>query len=1156
MRFIMNFPVFALAAARVRSATTRLALFAGLCAFALPGLSWADDHCDSVTAGAVGDRSDVQTFVECAHAYALQHGRAEAARAFREDERWRDGSIYLFVDRQGASGSAATSYVFPPDPAREGRPWGPLVDEFGSDYFVETNRIFNALGASGAGWTYYSFTNPATGRSEPKASYLMALEWNGEPALIGAGLYERDIPATCYAEDVNALQLDTAPDDDTLAQFVRCASMVVERKGFFGVAELTAARWRSGSVYVFGVDAESGVQLFTTSPETVNGMQLMEGLDDRDPTGRFAGRDAPAVGSAFDEAFLYYEGFNPETGTDQGKVTFVKKVTVQGTPVLVGSGYYPEAAAPAAGAPSGEAFPYSASFESAPAMSSGEPTPVQRAAVPVLPAPLVPRASSAAPVESWTNTVGMDFVWIRPGTFQMGSPKDEKGRRSDEVRRPVRIGSGYWLGTHEVTRGEWLKVMGSLPPNQPKYCDKECPVVGVSWEDTQEFIRRLERRESVRGYRYRLPTEAEWEFAARAGTTGARYGALDKIAWYAGNSSGKVTQVGYKQANAWGLHDMLGNVREWTADWYGPYRTHNGFATDSPTGPSTGSQRVLRGGSFSEVAQGVRAADRRKGSPSARSDDLGFRLVRSDALTLVPGLVWKNTLGAEFAWIPPGTFQMGSPESEEGRESNERQHEVTISAGFWMGRYEVTEAEWEAVMGTNPAFPGCSAYCPVNLVRWGDVQEFIRRLNQREPKRKGDERAPDSGYVYRLPTEAEWEYAARAGTTGARYGELDAIAWYLGTSGKGRRRLHEVGQKQANAWGLHDMLGNVQEWTSTRYHQYPSGPVTDPMGPKAGLWRVIRGGAIHESAWLVRAAYRLEGVYTEIGSVVLGLRLVRGTPLPPLLPPPPSPVLVPGATWTNSVGMEFAGVPAGKFQMGSPADEVGRANDEVQHEVTISKAYWMGKYEVTRREWEGVMGSSLRQWRTQKPSIGCSTVDCPLGSVTWEEVQEFIAKLNERESGYGYTYRLPTEAEWEYAARAGTTGARYGEVEEVALWFAQSELERWDAWLRNPKRDPDARPTPGPTPSLDPVGQKRANAWGLHDMLGSVWEWTADWYGAYPSSSVTDPLGPTTGMARVGRGGDWSSSKRRLRSATRAAFFPGEGPNDSDSLGFRLVRTD
>ena len=164
VRFIVNVRVVALVAARVRATTTRFALLAGLAALALPGMAWAAGHCDSVTAGAVRDRSDIQAFVECAHAYAMQHGSSEAARAFREDERWRDGSIYVFVDRQAASGSVATSYVFPPDPAREGQPWGPLVDEFGSDYFVETNHIFDLLGASTGGgavgpaasWMYYS----------------------------------------------------------------------------------------------------------------------------------------------------------------------------------------------------------------------------------------------------------------------------------------------------------------------------------------------------------------------------------------------------------------------------------------------------------------------------------------------------------------------------------------------------------------------------------------------------------------------------------------------------------------------------------------------------------------------------------------------------------------------------------------------------------------------------------------------------------------------------------------------------------------------------------------------------------------------------------------------------------------------------------------
>ena len=330
--------------------TSRFILLVTLGALLLPGGAWAAGHCEdiNVTAGAIRNRADIRAFVECAYNYAMENGTEEAGRAFREDERWNSGSIYVFVDQQAPHGSEATSYVFPPNPSLEGQAWGPLVDEFGTDYFVETTRLLNVVGAAAAGdaddrvsaWLYYSFTNPATGRSEPKASYIITLDWNGVPSMIGAGIYQRDIPATCYPEQVNAMQLDMAPDYTALAQFVRCASMVIEDKGFFGVAELMTERWRSGSVYVFGVDAKSGVQLFTANSAMVNGKQMMEGLDDMDPMGRFAGRDAPAIGSAFGEAYLYYDGFNPAMGKTQGKVTFVKKVMAQGTPVLVGAGYY------------------------------------------------------------------------------------------------------------------------------------------------------------------------------------------------------------------------------------------------------------------------------------------------------------------------------------------------------------------------------------------------------------------------------------------------------------------------------------------------------------------------------------------------------------------------------------------------------------------------------------------------------------------------------------------------------------------------------------------------------------------------------------------------------------------------------------------------
>ena len=220
----------------------------------------------------------------------------------------------------------------------------------------------------------------------------------------------------------------------------------------------------------------------------------------------------------------------------------------------------------------------------------------------------------------------------------------------------------------------------------------------------------------------------------------------------------------------------------------------------------------------------------------------------------------------EFVRIPAGSFVMGSPEDEEGRDSDERQHEVRISQGFWMGKYEVTQGEWEWVMGGNPSrFRECGSRCPVDTLSWDyDVQEFIRRLNERESA---------SGYVYRLPTEAEWEYAARAGTTGARHGELDEVAWYGENSGL---TTHPVGQKGANAWGLHDMLGNVWEWTADWYGEYPSGAVTDPQGPDTGSYRVIRGGGWGRRARNVRSAsrsYRLPGHrYDDAG---LGFRLVR-----------------------------------------------------------------------------------------------------------------------------------------------------------------------------------------------------------------------------------------------------------------------------------------
>ena len=228
--------------------------------------------------------------------------------------------------------------------------------------------------------------------------------------------------------------------------------------------------------------------------------------------------------------------------------------------------------------------------------------------------------------ESWMNSLGMEFSWIPSGIFLMGSPSDEQGRHSKERQHRVRITEGFWIKTCAVTQGEWEPVMGENPAYFQE-CGPRCPVESVSWDDAQEYIRTLNRREAGRVDRYRLPTEAEWEYAARAGTAGPSYGELNEVAWHWGNSGRRVRPVGQRRANGWGLHDMLGNVWEWTADWYGRYPAE--LVTD-PRGPGTGSSRVARGGSWYIDPLNVRSASRYDLSPGIRRSTLGFRLVRTE----------------------------------------------------------------------------------------------------------------------------------------------------------------------------------------------------------------------------------------------------------------------------------------------------------------------------------------------------------------------------------------------------------------------------------------------------------------------------------------------------------------------------------------------
>lgn len=222
---------------------------------------------------------------------------------------------------------------------------------------------------------------------------------------------------------------------------------------------------------------------------------------------------------------------------------------------------------------------------------------------------------------------------------------------------------------------------------------------------------------------------------------------------------------------------------------------------------------------------------------------------------------WANSLGMKLVVIPPGKFTMGSQESEEIRDDNEDQVQVTLTHSFWLGKHEVRQSEWQQIMGTQPwqgAENGRDGdQYPATSVTWEDAREFCRKLTHRE--RHAGRLA--SGWVYELPTEAQWEYACRAGTTtaysfGANDADLGDFAWFeRNAQAIDEKYAHQPGQKKPNPWGLHDMHGNVWEWCRDKYSDtLPGG--RDPEVTERGSLRVVRGGSWSLNYWFCRSAYR------------------------------------------------------------------------------------------------------------------------------------------------------------------------------------------------------------------------------------------------------------------------------------------------------------
>jgi formylglycine-generating enzyme required for sulfatase activity len=543
-----------------------------------------------------------------------------------------------------------------------------------------------------------------------------------------------------------------------------------------------------------------------------------------------------------------------------------------------------------------------------------------------------------------------------------------------------------------------------------------------------------------------------------------------------------------------------------------------------------------------------------------------------------PGTVITNTISMKLAYIPPGVFTMGSPLSEQEQfkkdntddwSAQEIQHEVSITKGFYMGAYPVTQEEYEKVMGKNPSFFSAAGrgkdkvagldtrHFSVEWVSWDDATEFCKKLSQQE------------GKSYRLPTEAEWEYACRAGTkTPFYFGDTISTdqANYAGDRvfGKGKKGVNRerpmpVGSFPPNAFGLYDMHGSVWQWCQDWYDKdyYQNSPGRDPVNETAGKLksRVLRGGSWHNSPSEARSAARFLAPailcnwnygFRVVAAISRAGEKTKSANVEPENSEPSGKVI------TNSIGMKLVYIPPGKFVMGSPKSEQEQAKkdsrvsdwaaQEVQHEVAITKGFYMGVYAVTQEEYEIVTGKNPSWFSAtgggKEDVAGLNTRRFPVETVSWNDATEFCRKLSQKD---GKIYRLPTEAEWEYACRAGTkTAFSFGDT----ISTEQANYNGNAVFGNGRKGVYRVRPIP--------VGSFPANALGLYDMHGNVNQWCQDWYDYdyYRKSPRNDPVNETGSEMRVLRSGSWGSDPGICRSANRSGSTP---DYRNRTIGLRVV---
>ncbi len=738
------------------------------------------------------------------------------------------------------------------------------------------------------------------------------------------------------------------------------------------------------------------------------------------------------------------------------------------------------------------------------------------------------------------------FVLIPSGRFQMGGIGNDNERPIHTVQLKA-----FAMAKYEVTFTEYdayCDAKGKRKPSDNNWGRGNRPVINVSWQDAKEYAQWLGQQ---KGKRFRLPTEAEWEYAARAGsrttfsfksplTIGkanyvgdrhhfANYSFTD----YEKKSPGKSMSVGSFQPNAFGLYDIHGNVSEWVEDSY--HDNYKGAPSDGSAWERRNSKkRVVRGGSWNSPSVTLRSSNRQYGTSG--NWNLGFRLVQdiSEEVELEARKRFEtetaaakkkqsdlaNQLGPDFLHkgfviIPSRSVQIGD--------------HIIKTKPFGMSRFELTVAEFTEF---------------IDEVRKLDTEGIVKLYGGKIPADKVEEASVEitnylsgviegkhgtmpvgldtggNGYIkwlsektgkhFRRPTDVEWEYAARAGVTtdyfcGNDESCLTDYAWFSANS---NRKIYPVGKKLPNPFGLYDVYGNVDEYVDAVYEKN----------------KYLKGG----NAISTPEGFRFSG-HTFVGNP--GVRLVQEFTEEELEQEKKRYAKEKVASLLASI--EMADIPAGNFIMGDESSNIfGQDGDEDElpgHPVNVA-SFKISKHEITFQDYDVFCELTGRE----KPEYSSDErAGLPVVNVSWEDAKAFTKWLSEMS---GKRFRLPTEAEWEYASRAGTDtkyswGRRVGKNSAVC----DGCKSQWDK---------ESSPAP--------VGSFEANAFGLNDMHGNVWEWVEDCYHENYQGAPVDGTSWSSDSCseRVIRGGGWSSKAADLRSANRGRVAADHQGND---VGFRIV---